>query len=445
MQTKPPLMWTRRLSTFAIALIVAALALMAVPIRADAVGEVGTFLTVSAAADGLSIHVEGDGYTGLPNASTNAPAAGLLVVLRDAATMPDSAINADTSLPPAAKYIPKALIAPDGSFAADLVAPVAKLSPDANYEVIVWVAHGYITPETLLDTVPFELTDTQKQTLFPDWTAPTTTTTAAPTTTTTAAPTTTVAPQTTTTAAASLPAGQRCETVTVPGRSGVPQLNWGVKSSFVAYLDSAASGGKITVSNGAARVGIGFTWGAGSGTLDASNRGTLSFPGSVNFTAHGGAMNLTLSNLRVRVTGPNVGVLIADIQSVDMDGNPAGGTGVSMANLQFSSLNSSGGTSSVTITEEGAKAFAGFYKAGDSMDPLTLSFSGASGPTTELRCYDALGNLINSTPGSGAVGANNQLPRTGSGTTTLFLVGASMSVLGFGLLFASKKWRWTNQ
>lgn len=122
-------------------------------------------VTGASAADGLALAVTGSGFVGLPSASTGAPAAGVYVALRDPATMPNEAINLDTSIVPAVTYLPGMLIS-DGAFSANLSAPAAALDPDAQYEVITWVAHGNLTDATLLTTTPVTLTDDQRAALF---------------------------------------------------------------------------------------------------------------------------------------------------------------------------------------------------------------------------------------------------------------------------------------
>ncbi len=199
-----------------------------------------------------------------------------------------------------------------------------------------------------------------------------------------------------------------CTVEEVAGTAGTPQLSWGVKASFVSYVEGGIANGAISTSNGASRTGSGFLWGSGSGSISDAGQGTVSFPGAVRFTGHDGVMDTTLSNLRVKATGSNSGTLVADVASKDMDGNNVGGSGISFANLSFSSLSANGGTASVTLTAAGAKAFAGFYSSGQAMDSLTLSFSGARQSGTEQVCYDENGNRVNpdGTPYTGGPSAN---------------------------------------
>src|SRR5699024_2474317 len=139
----------------------------------------------------------------------------------------------------------------------------------------------------------------------------------------------------------------------------------------------------------------------------------------------------TISNLRVTATGSNAGTLIADVASKDMDGNNVGGSGITFANLSFSSLSSSGGTASTTLTAAGAKAFADFYDAGQAMDSLTISFSGARNSSTEQVCYDENGNRVNpdGTPYTGRPAVNTGGVMAASDTE--IPAGAGWGVLGF--------------
>lgn len=216
-------------------------------------------------------------------------------------------------------------------------------------------------------------------------------------------------------------------------------MSWGVKSSFVAYIESSVAKGRIDTGGGVGRTGTGFTWTNGSGSLDESGRGTWSFTGFVHFTGHDDVLNVTVSNVRVRVDGPTTGMLIADIESHDMDGNDVGGQNIEMATLAFSSLSASGGTASAAFTAAGARAFAGFYEAGETLDPLTVSASSGA-PGTVETCYDAAGNVISTTVTPGASGSAGELAATGSDTAGLLATGAAMIVLGgLALVIASRR------
>ncbi|MBB2890215.1 hypothetical protein FHU39_000199 [Flexivirga oryzae] len=95
-------------------------------------------------------------------------------------------------------------------------------------------------------------------------------------------------------------------------------------------------------------------------------------------------------------------MLLANVSSLGLDGNRVGGQGLAFANLQFSGSAASGGTASVALTSAGANAFAGFYTAGEAMDSLTLSFTGARSASTKQVCQNADGETV---PGGGSGGA----------------------------------------
>jgi len=222
---------------------------------------------------------------------------------------------------------------------------------------------------------------------------------------------------------------------TVPGSAGTPQLAWGVKSSFVSYIEGGIANGTVATSGGASRSGNGFLWGAGSGSLNSSSgQGTVSFPGSVHFTGHDGALDITISGLQVKMSSARSGVLLANVSSLGLDGNRVGGQGLAFANLQFSGSAAGGGTASVALTAAGAKAFAGFYTAGEAMDSLTLSFTGAHSASTQQVCQNADGETV-STGGDGggaSVNTGGQAPTgtSGSGHAADFgLAGGGAAVL----------------
>src|SRR5699024_9589098 len=115
-------------------------------------------VTVASAEDGLTIQINGAGYADLPKPE-GGPPGGVYVALRDTETTNED-INADQSIVPAVNYVPNIS---DGAFSTELNAPASELDPDAEYEVIVWVAHGNITDDTLMATVPVELSQQQHE------------------------------------------------------------------------------------------------------------------------------------------------------------------------------------------------------------------------------------------------------------------------------------------
>ena len=156
-------------------------------------------------------------------------------------------------------------------------------------------------------------------------------------------------------------------------------LGWGVKSSFRTYISGGIANGSWSLAGvGYADGRFGWTGGAGS-VNSADSRGLVRFPGSVSFTGHDGVLNLVLSNIAIRVSGAGSATLIADVHSTDMSGKAADFSGVSFATIRLSGSTGPGSTFSAsgapaTLTEAGAKAFAGFYSAGAELDPVSFRF-----------------------------------------------------------------------
>ncbi|MEV6166128.1 HtaA domain-containing protein [Streptomyces sp. NPDC052052] len=165
-------------------------------------------------------------------------------------------------------------------------------------------------------------------------------------------------------------------------------LEWGFKESFRKYLAGPYSGGKITVKDGATQAadnGV-FTFVDGKGSYDTSTHGTdTAFQGSVNFYAHGGVLDITLSDLKLSTSGTG-GAITADVTT------PAGTVDdVSVAELDLSAVRPGQGANGAmvfkdipaTLTKAGSEAFNGQYKEGDALDPATLAVTPVAASTEE--------------------------------------------------------------
>ncbi|MFB8083383.1 HtaA domain-containing protein [Streptomyces sp. NPDC056013] len=159
-----------------------------------------------------------------------------------------------------------------------------------------------------------------------------------------------------------------------PSRTGslrAAAVDWGVRRTFREYVTGAISQGRWTLADGAQDGGALFRFTNGKGTYDPK-KGTLdaAFAGSVRFT--GAHLDLTLGKVAVKVTG-GTGTLSADVTS-------AGKTDRAVPLVTFAArdLTPKNGLAAVTeapatLTEGGAKAFGGMYKAGTAMDPVSLA------------------------------------------------------------------------
>jgi hypothetical protein len=160
---------------------------------------------------------------------------------------------------------------------------------------------------------------------------------------------------------------------------GDATLDWGVKTSFRTYISGGIANGSWTLAGVTYSDGQ-YSWSGGRGTFNPEeNRGLVRYSGSVSFTGHDGVLNLVLSNLAIRVTSPTQATLIADVHSTDMGGASSDHSGVSLATIALGGGTASGSTFSVdgaatALTADGAKAFAGFYNAGDALDPISFRF-----------------------------------------------------------------------
>ncbi|MFE5971987.1 HtaA domain-containing protein [Streptomyces sp. NPDC056460] len=186
------------------------------------------------------------------------------------------------------------------------------------------------------------------------------------------APTTT-APSDPTTRPATSPSPTTSSSET-PSRTGslrAAAVDWGVRRTFREYVTGAISQGRWTLADGAQDGGALFRFTTGKGTYDPK-QGTLdaAFAGSVRFT--GAHLDLTLGKVAVKVTG-GTGTLSADVTS-------AGKTDravplVTFAARDFTPKNGLAAVTEApaTLTEGGAKAFGGMYRAGTAMDPVSLA------------------------------------------------------------------------
>lgn len=217
-------------------------------------------------------------------------------------------------------------------------------------------------------------------------------------------------------AAQSAPAASN-GTCTADGALGVAdaRLGWGVKDSFRTYIRSSTAKGGWTTSGGAVYNSGAFVFSGSDGAVDtASGQGDLRYGGSVNFTGHGGVLDLTLADPEVQFSG-GTGALIANVTSNDTEGARRDLGRITVADLAVSQ-NTSGdvvdGTASATLTAAGASAMSDFYPAGTEMAPVTFRASLAGTAT----CAEAAGTRASSAAVSGGSGASaaNALKKGGS-------------------------------
>ncbi|MFH8724570.1 HtaA domain-containing protein [Streptomyces termitum] len=171
-------------------------------------------------------------------------------------------------------------------------------------------------------------------------------------------------------------------------------LEWGVKQSFRSYLAQPFAKGRTTLEGGATQAaGNGpFTFGDGTGAYDTGSHATAtSFKGGVRFEAHDGALDIRISDVRLRTAGSAspTGEITADVVTKEKDGSLTTRDDIAFAALDMTGVRPGRGADGAmvfkdvpaTLTKDGAAAFAGFYQAGAALDAATLTVKAAPRPT----------------------------------------------------------------
>src|SRR5690625_2934242 len=158
--------------------------------------------------------------------------------------------------------------------------------------------------------------------------------------------------------------------------------HWGVKTSFRTYVPSPGADGTVEVDEPAAATDDGFTFAATGGTV-TGDTAAAALAAGVTFPPHGGALEVSLADLRVVVDGTE-GTLVADVRSrANSPGaDPVDHPDVALATVDLTDapLVVEEGEQTVarvtgapvTLTADGVPAFAGFYPAGEELDPLSF-------------------------------------------------------------------------
>lgn len=175
------------------------------------------------------------------------------------------------------------------------------------------------------------------------------------------------------------------------------RLDWGIKSSFQSYVTGPVAKGSFKLKSGAATVGGSlFRFHSAAGTYDPDSGALeVSYSGGVAFQGHQKGdgeyeLDMSVSRPTVKISGGS-GVLYVDVSSKDKStGAVSSLSQVPFATLGLGGVDMKGGASPLTLsnvpatlTEEGAKAFAGYYAAGAQLDPLSLSADVKTAPAAE--------------------------------------------------------------
>ncbi|MEE1827778.1 HtaA domain-containing protein [Streptomyces sp. BE20] len=200
-------------------------------------------------------------------------------------------------------------------------------------------------------------------------------------------------------------------------------LDWGVKASFRNYVTGPVGQGAVELTGGATTNADGtFHFGLVSAAYDMSTHAlSSSFTGGVRFTAHHGALDVALSDLRITTAG-TAGTLTADTASKESMGatEVTRRDDVPLVTFTVARDTTNGVPAAAKLTEQGAKAFAGFYQAGSDMDPLALLLkqSPATPSPTATPTATATPSATQSPTATGSPSATQSPAATQSPTAT---------------------------
>lgn len=200
-------------------------------------------------------------------------------------------------------------------------------------------------------------------------------------------------------------------------------LDWGVKASFRSYVRGPIAKGDYSPAGGATENSDGtLRFPATGGSYEAATGGTsVRLAGSVHFTGHDGALDMTFSALHVVLEGDGTGTLYADAVSTPLTAGaaPVSYPGVALADLDegAATVTKSSGSASwkgigADLSAAGAPAFAGFYAAGQELDPADLAIT-VGGPVNDGPAPSDPG-----TSGDGNVTPSSPDARTADVTST---------------------------
>ena len=267
------------------------------------------------------------------------------------------------------------------AFSVDLTTAAKNLDRTKSYEVIVWKQHTNPTADTIYVRSTVTITPEQWDDLF-GVTKPTTPTT---------------------------------PPVNVPGGS----LRWAISSSFTDYVTGGIAQGAIAVSDGATRSGGQFQFGQTVGGDFDTNTGlgSVVYRGSVRFTGHHGALDVTVSNPQIRITSAGTATLSVT----------SGGAVVPFATLDLSRA--------VRTTANGAVSYtaapAALTDAG--RDRVLSGYSTTLNPVTfTIGSVAAAPAGTTGTVAVAAVKAKTTLPATPPATEGIDVDEANLTALGSG-------------
>ena len=144
-------------------------------------------------------------------------------------------------------------------------------------------------------------------------------------------------------------------------------LEWGIKESFRSYFERLPDH-NYDLSAGARRCSDGQI--EFEESSESSADGNLSFRGSVQLTAHFGALAVKIAHPTIEL-GEEAGRGVLSAEVDEHEGKPAR---MVIAELFRESQDSRSITFRAELAEDGQYLFMGNYFAGDALDPVTVWF-----------------------------------------------------------------------
>lgn len=160
-------------------------------------------------------------------------------------------------------------------------------------------------------------------------------------------------------------------------------LLWGMKLSWRDYTGIGTWSGGVEYLGGA----DGYRWPFRSGSYDPdTHRAELQFGGTVRWTGHEGALDMTMSDPRLIIDGDDARLTVNVISRSESTGEliPYGEIPLVTIALRADALRVADGRTSwsalaTALTADGARAFSRNYPTGNPMDSVSTTYTGPGG------------------------------------------------------------------
>ncbi|KIP52526.1 hypothetical protein SD72_09120 [Leucobacter komagatae] len=223
----------------------------------------------------------------------------------------------------------------DGKVTRNLEVPADKLDRSKEYVAVSWLAHGLLNDSRYLGQADIAVTPAQWDAVFGG----------------------------------------------VEVKPGNGDLQWGIFGRFVNYIENFA-GGKVQVLGAASRSGNMFVFPQvkGGDWNAQSQTGTVPYAGGVSFEAHQGALQLSILDPKIKITGPKAAVMTATVNGkvqplVDIDLSRATKSTGKNGEVTWKKA-------TATLRAESVVAFQN-YPAGEKFDDVSFTVgAGKDGGTT---------------------------------------------------------------